>query len=86
MRDVSSNRCRMDIEIDNSTMLTLKYDRFDLELRSIDVIDEISTNYFSLDMCLREEFSRKHDFLRTSGDPIENKQENFCKGDIYRID
>ena len=48
MRNESSNRYRIDVDIDNSSILRSKYDQFDFELRSIDVIDEISTNDFSL--------------------------------------
>ena len=43
---------RIDVEIDNSSILRPKYDRFDDEVRSIDVIDEISTKDFSLGFAL----------------------------------
>ena len=39
VRNKSSNRYRIDIGIENSSILRTIYDRFDAELRPIDVID-----------------------------------------------
>ena len=46
VRNESTNRYRIDADIDNASILRPQYDRFDVELRSIDVIDEISINDF----------------------------------------
>ena len=62
------NRCRIDVDSDNSLILKPLYDRFDFELQPIGVFDEVSTNDFSLGTLAALRVSEK----------LSNSNTNFC--------